>query len=56
VDIAIDNANIVTLLPGGGGGGEGDMKDGERRKRGVKTVQQLLIMLQYLKLIQNKKL
>jgi hypothetical protein len=28
----------------------GDMKDGERRKRGVKTVQKLLIMLQYLRL------
>jgi hypothetical protein len=31
------------------------MKHGERRKRGVKTAQQLLIMLQYLRLIKKQK-
>ncbi len=31
------------------------MKDGERRKRGEKTVHQLLIMLQYLRLMKKQK-
>jgi hypothetical protein len=39
----------------GDGGREGDMKDGERRKRGEKTVHQLLIMLQYLRLMKKQK-
>jgi hypothetical protein len=47
VDITIDNANIVTLLPGWGGRGRwlkgGGYEGWGRRKRGVKTVQLLII-------------